>query len=312
MRGSWLPLLINRPPERLSKLRTLLPVAVPIWLQDNGYGQVLRSVPVGGGCINQGARLHTTGGQSFFLKTNPQAPVDMFLREAEGLTVLRQAAALDTREGLRLPLPFLSGPDFLLLEDLAPAPCQLDYWPRLGRGLAGLHQQTSPTFGFAHDNYIGSTPQPNDRVADGWNFFGHQRLLFQAKLVFDRGYLDRKALDQINWLARRLPELVPAQPASLLHGDLWSGNVITDELGNPALIDPAVYYGWAEAELAMTALFGGFNPVFYHAYQEVRPLEPGFRQRFPVYNLYHLLNHLNLFGTGYLGEVLEILDLVSR
>jgi fructosamine-3-kinase len=285
---------------------------VSIWLDENGYGQLLSRAPVGGGCINQGARLQTTSGQSFFLKTNPHAPADMFLREAEGLAVLRQAAALDFRDGLYLPLPFLSGPDFLLLEDLTPAPRQPDYWSRLGRGLAGLHQQTSPTFGFTHDNYIGSTPQPNDRVADGWNFFGHQRLIYQGKLAFDRGYLDRKALDQLNRLARRLPELVPAQTASLLHGDLWSGNVIADGLGNPALIDPAAHYGWAEAELAMTALFGGFNPVFYHAYQEVRPLEPGFWQRFPVYNLYHLLNHLNLFGTGYLGQVLRILDLVSR
>lgn len=281
-------------------------------MQENGYGQVYKSVPVGGGCINQGAHLQTTGGQSLFLKTNPHAPVDMFLREAEGLTVLRQAAALDTRDGLHLPLPFLPGPDFLLLEDLAPASRQPDYWLRLGHGLAGLHQQTSPTFGFAHDNYIGSTPQLNESDADGWNFFGHLRLLYQAKLAYDRGYLDRKALDQVNWLARRLPELIPEQPASLLHGDLWIGNVIADGLGHPALIDPAVYYGWAEAELAMTSLFGGFNPDFYHAYQEIRPLEPGFRQRFPIYNLYHLLNHLNLFGTGYLGEVWGVLDLLNR
>lgn len=290
----------------------MLPVLVLLWLEEKGYGQILQSIPVGGGCINQGARLQTTSGQSFFLKTNYRAPADMFLREAEALAILRQAANLNTKEGLRLPLPFLAGPDFLLLEDLAPAPRQAEYWSHLGRGLASLHQQTSPVFGFAHQNYIGSTPQNNDWDADGWNFFGHQRLLYQAKLAFDRGYLERKTLDQFARLARRLPELVPAQPASLLHGDLWSGNIITDSLGNPALIDPAAYYGWAEAELAMTALFGGFNPAFYHAYQEVRPLYAGFRQRFPIYNLYHLLNHVNLFGSGYLGEVLAVLDLVSR
>jgi fructosamine-3-kinase len=108
-------------------------------------------------------------------------------------------------------------------------------------------------------------------------------------------------------LAARLPQLVPQQPASLLHGDLWSGNAISDRHGAPAIIDPAVYYGWAEAELAMTALFGAFAESFYQAYQEMRPLESGWRERFDIYNLYHLLNHLNLFGESYLGEVRAIL-----
>jgi fructosamine-3-kinase len=109
-------------------------------------------------------------------------------------------------------------------------------------------------------------------------------------------------------LAGKLPDLVPAQPASLLHGDLWSGNAIADQHGQPAIIDPAAYYGWAEADLAMTALFGGFSGEFYQAYTEVRPLAPGWRERFSLYNLYHLLNHLNLFGRGYYGQMIQTLD----
>lgn len=112
---------------------------------------------------------------------------------------------------------------------------------------------------------------------------------------------------RVEKLCDRLPELIPEQPASLIHGDLWSGNAMFDSRGQPAIIDPAAHYGWAEAELAMTTLFGSFPDVFYRAYQEARPLEPDFRERFPIYNLYHLLNHVNLFGGGYLGQSLSIL-----
>ena len=114
--------------------------------------------------------------------------------------------------------------------------------------------------------------------------------------------------DAVRKLGKRLSELVPEQPASLIHGDLWGGNAMTDENGSPAIIDPAVYYGWAEADLAMTALFGGFNDRFYAAYIERRPLPPGWRERFGLYNLYHLLNHLNLFGRAYYGQVMGVLN----
>ena len=122
-----------------------------------------------------------------------------------------------------------------------------------------------------------------------------------------RGYLNVKDVDQIERLIGKLNQLVPQQPASLLHGDLWSGNAISDSEGSPALIDPAVYFGWAEADLAMTDLFGGFSDAFYSAYNEVNPLASGWRERFPIYNLYHLLNHVNLFGQSYLSQVRTIL-----
>src|SRR5690606_12476598 len=161
---------------------------------------------------------------------------------------------------------------FLLLEDLQPAARAADYWQQLGHGLAQLHQHTSTQFGFAYDNYIGSTPQPNGWMDDRYASFAERRLGYQAQLAHSHGMLGTVDATAIDRLAARLPQLAPRQPASLLHGDLWAGNAITDLHGAPALIDPAVYYGWAEAVLAMTLLFGGFAPEFYFAYNEARPL----------------------------------------
>ena len=279
----------------------MLPSPVTSFLVENDYGPVTGARPVGGGCISNGVRLITASGATFFLKTNPSAPADMFAREAEGLRALR------VEDGPVVPATYLWGVDFLLLEDLSPAPLQADYWLAFGRRLAALHNHTAARFGFPQDNYIGSTPQPNPWTEDGYAFFAEHRLLFQARLAHQRGLLSAEDLRRVEHLAARLPELIPEQPASLIHGDLWSGNAISDARGAPALIDPAAHYGWAEAELAMTALFGGFPSTFYRAYEEIRPLEPGYRDRFPVYNLYHLLNHLNLFGRGYLGQVQSIL-----
>ena len=279
-----------------------IPGEVENWLADSGCGEVTAVYPVGGGCINEGRRLVTAGGKSFFLKTNLAAPAEMFAREAEGLQALRAGA------GPRAPEPLLWGETFLLLEDLGSASRERDYWPRFGRALAALHARTQPRFGFEHDNYIGSTPQPNPWNEDGYRFFGEQRLLFQARLASQRGRLGQQGLRKVEAILQRLPEIVPVQPASLLHGDLWSGNAIAGPSGEPAVIDPAAYYGWAEADLAMTALFGAFPDSFYGAYLEVRPLAAGWRERFPVYNLYHLLNHLNLFGQSYLGEVLGVIE----
>jgi fructosamine-3-kinase len=285
----------------------MIPDAVQTWFIENGNGKIISSRPVGGGCISNGTRLKTASGTTFFLKTNLNAPTDMFASEAEGLQELRAPGGVPVSGGPALPEPFLWGQDFLLLEDLNPAPRREDYWPEFGRRLAALHNHTRPLFGFHHDNYIGRTPQPNPWTESGYDFFAEQRLLFQARLAHRRGLLSREDLGRANRLAARLPDLIPAQPASLVHGDLWSGNAMTDSQGGPALIDPAAYYGWAEADLAMTALFGAFPEAFYRGYQEVHPLALDYRERFPIYNLYHNLNHLNLFGGGYLGEVTSIL-----
>jgi fructosamine-3-kinase len=223
----------------------------------------------------------------------------MFAREADGLR------ALAVEDGPRVPAPYLHGKDFLLMEDLTPGGRSKDYWQVFGRQMAALHSHTNPQFGFDADNYIGSTPQPNPWTEDGFEFFDQHRLVYQAEMAVKRGLLSRHEVDQVENLAGRLAELVPDQPASLIHGDLWGGNAMSDEHGQPAIIDPAAHYGWAEADLAMTALFGGFSSEFYTAYNEVRPLNVGWRERFALYNLYHLLNHLNLFGRGYYGQVMR-------
>ncbi len=284
----------------------MVPEAVIEWLAQQGFGDVQSTRPVAGGCINNGVRLQSSSGKSFFLKTNLHAASDMFAREADGLIVLSSDEG-SASQGPRVPRPYLHGKIFLLLEDLVPAQRQRDYWPVFGRQLAALHNRTNPRFGFDHDNYIGSTPQPNTWAEDGYTFFAEQRLEFQARLAQRQGLLSPVDVQRVRKLAGRLPGLIPAQPASLIHGDLWGGNAITDENGAPAIIDPATHYGWGEAELAMTTLFGSFPEAFYQAYQEVRQLEAGYTERFPIYNLYHLLNHLNLFGSGYLGQVQSIL-----
>lgn len=279
----------------------MAPNSVKEWLQENGYGAILSERPVGGGCINNGTRLQTESGRDFFLKTNSHTPADMFEREAEGLEAIR------VESGPRVPQSYLFGSDFILLEDLAPAPRRSGYWPEFGRKLAALHNHTKMQFGFFHDNYLGSTPQPNPWTGDGYVFYTEQRLMYQAKLAQRNGFLRVGEVSLVERLCRWLKEWVPVQPASLIHGDLWGGNVLTDEYGAPAIIDPAAYYGWAEAELAYTALFGAFPEAFYQAYQEIRSLEPGFWERASLYNLYHLLNHLNLFGEGYYGEVISVI-----
>lgn len=275
--------------------------AVLDWIHQAGLGEISAVLPLGGGCINNGARLVTSRGPTLFLKSNPAAPADMFAREADGLRALNVPGAP------RVPIPLLTGNDFLLTEDLAPAPPGSAFWTDFGRQLAILHQQVGERFGFEHDNYLGSTAQPNAWTEDGFQFFAEQRLAFQADLARRRELLSRVEQDAVHRLGARLPELIPLQPPSLIHGDLWSGNAISDAAGEPALIDPAAHYGWGEAELGMTMLFGGFPPAFYAAYEEQRPLESGWRQRLPIYNLYHLLNHLNLFGSSYLGQVRSIL-----
>lgn len=287
--------------RRTEKMTADIPNAVSAWLRENGLGGVTGSRPVSGGCIHNGSRLMTESGKTVFLKTNSRVPKDLFAAEAAGLR------ALASPDVLRVPEVYAVGEDFLLIEDLAPGPRVSDYWVRLGRGLAALHQVRGPAFGFEIDNYIGSTPQPNRQTSNGYVFFAEQRLAFQAELAHRNGILSAESRTRVGALAARLPDYVPDQPPSLIHGDLWSGNLLSDATGLPALIDPAAHYGWREADLAMMTLFGSPPPKFFDAYCELAPLPPGFHSRFPIYNLYHLLNHLNLFGVGYLGQVEAVL-----
>jgi fructosamine-3-kinase len=278
-----------------------VPEDVSAWIAKQENGQIISSEPIAGGCINNGSRLTTDSGATYFLKQNSSVPDDMFAREAQGLK------ALMVESGPRVPIPHLHSHTFLLLEDLKPARRKSTFWRTFGVKLANLHQNTHSKFGFDQDNYIGSTPQKNTWTTNGFEFFATHRLSFQADLAMKGGYFETTDQIQLEEVIKKLPTLIPEQPASLLHGDLWSGNAITDEEGNPAVIDPAVHYGWAEAELGMTALFGGFPQESSAAYNDELPLESGWRDRLQIYNLYHLLNHVNLFGYGYLGQVRAIL-----
>ena len=271
------------------------------WLRTNNLGEITRSEPLGGGCIHQSQIIHTASGKSFFLKQNKSAPPDMFQKEAQGLDILR------IPNGPVLPEVFLFGESFLLLEDLRPAPHCKDFWLIYGRKMAALHLVVKDRFGFQTDNYIGKNPQRNSWNNVGFDFFRECRIIPQMIMAEGRSLLSSEDVKKIEKLLGKFPDLIPAQPPSLLHGDLWSGNLITDSRGRPAIIDPAVYYGWAEADLAMTDLFGSYPEDFYRTYQEIRPLDQGYRSRFPLYNLYHLLNHLNLFGRSYLPQIRGIL-----
>ncbi len=280
-----------------------IPQPVVDYCLANDYGAIHRITPLGGGCINNASRLDTDHGP-LFLKVNRSTPPDMFEREAEGLN------ALATPKAIRVPAALCFGPDFILLEFIEPGQGDREgrpYWETLGVQLGALHNTTSPRFGFEHDNYIGSTPQVNTWEDDGYIFFAEHRIRFQAELAHRNGLLDRANLQSLIFILPRLPSLIPPQPASIIHGDLWSGNIHTGPNGEPVLIDPAAYYGWAEAELAMMTLFGSPPSAFFSAYESVHPLASGYTERFDLYNLYHLLNHLNLFGEGYAGSVRAII-----
>ncbi len=286
---------------------------MPLWTQiaatiSSATGTPFDPLPpqsLGGGCINAAYRLPGRDGRAYFVKLNEARLGAMFAAEAEGLAELAASATL------RVPTPIghgeVAGQAFLVLEllDLSGH----GGLEALGRGLAALHRTTRPHFGWHRDNTIGATPQPNGEETDWATFWGEHRLGFQLDLAARHGH--RGALQQRGEALRAaLPALLSdhrPQP-SLLHGDLWSGNYAISAGGEPVIFDPAVYYGDREADLAMTELFGGFGPRFYAAYQEAWPLDPGYPIRKELYNLYHILNHLNLFGGGYGSQALRMME----
>jgi fructosamine-3-kinase len=272
---------------------------------------IAETTPVGGGCINHAEILLLEGGGRLFAKSNASAPPEMFEREAEGLRALARPGALRVP---RDPVAGgIGGTVFLVMEAVPTGRPKPGYFRDFGRRFARLHRETvhdaPEPFGFPHDNFLGSTPQPNGWMASWADFFRERRLGHQLRLARERGLSD----DELDRLGDRLLDAlddwldVPEEPASLLHGDLWSGNYMSDDAGEPVLIDPAAYYGHREADLALPELFGGFDSTFYAAYEEEWPLPPGSPERREIYKLYHLLNHLNLFGGGYRGRCVSIL-----
>ncbi len=258
--------------------------------------RVLDARPLRGGDIAQASLLDLSDGRQLFYKTAEGA---MFPAEAQGLRALSQAGCI------RVPSVIAVADDFLALEAIRTAARGPGFFEDFGRQLARLHRHSAPCFGFDGDNFIGATPQPNPRVPAGpgvWaTWYWEHRLLFQLRLAERSGRASRSLCRTMAALEAHVPALLAGtdEPPSLLHGDLWAGNYLVDDRGAPVLIDPAVHWGHREAELGMTLLFGGFGPGFYAAYEREWPLPRGWRQRVPLYQLYHLLNHLNLFGGGY-------------
>lgn len=259
------------------------------------------ATPCGGGCINEAWLLHGST-RDVFVKLNRASAKSMFAAEALGLNALAKAAAL------RVPRPIAqgeaNGQAFLALEALrfGPAP---DQGEGMGEALAALHRVEGPSFGWPGDNFIGSAPQHNDWLDDWPAFFRERRLRPQFTQAARLGSPVRGA----DTLLEAVDELLAGHTPrpSLLHGDLWSGNAAHDERGWPAVFDPACYYGDRETDLAFTRMFGGFGPGFYAAYEAAWPLPPAHERRAHLYNLYHLVNHANLFGGGYQSQAENVI-----
>jgi len=264
--------------------------------------------PVSGGSISKAWRIEGCG-HCYFVKTNANAAGhgDMFAAEAVGLAELADADAL------RVPRPVAHGDvehvGYLICEWVDCSPAGTDCAERLGHQLVTLHKHTAQQYGLNRDNTIGATLQKNTQANDWCSFWREQRLGFQLALAAKNGFTGRlqsKGAQLMDHLEMLLAGHQP--PASLLHGDLWGGNWAADEQGMPVVFDPAVYYGDREADLAMTELFGGFPAAFYEAYNEVWPLDDGYKLRKTLYNLYHILNHANLFGGGYVAQAEMMID----
>ncbi len=262
-----------------------------------------RATAVGGGCINRAVRLDD-GERRFFVKLNDARLLEMFEAEAAGLEEIGQSATL------RAPRPVCFGiagkEAYLVLEHLDLG--RSGDSAKAGARLAAMHRISNDRFGWRRDNHIGATPQPNTPTGDWIDFWRDRRLGVQLELAFRKGGGD-KLRQRGEQLLERFPALVDHAPRpSLLHGDLWGGNLAYDTRGSPVVFDPAVYYCDREADIAMTELFGGFDNRFYAAYEESWPLDPGYRTRKTLYNLYHILNHFNLFGGGYGAQALGMID----
>jgi fructosamine-3-kinase len=242
-------------------------------------------------------------GRRVFVKHRADVPADFFAAEARGLAVLAQSATT-----LRVPAVFAVAAQGIVIEDLGSGRPSLRDWESAGCGLAQLHAVPGVAFGFDADGYCGDSAQDNTNDGDGFRFFAERRLLPQARRAVDRGLLDQADAQRIETLCARLPALLPAARPVLIHGDLWSGNLHVCANGELALIDGgAVHNGWADCDLAMLMLFGEPPRVFFDAYEGAAGIDSAWRRRAPLLNLYHLLNHLNLFGSGYLGGVRAVL-----
>jgi len=259
---------------------------------------------VSGGDINETFKLGTSDG-SYFLKLNSSPPADdFFKKEEEALQVLAASCKL------RIPRPLFLGKSgihaFLVMEYLEKSPPGPRFWQDFGAGMAELHKQSTDDFGWKNDNFIGLLRQNNGRQKNWAGFYGQNRIMPLAIKAFDQQKISASEVKLAERLSARLQELIPEEQPSLLHGDLWCGNFMACREG-PSIFDPAVYYGHRETDLAMTQLFGGFEKEFYDSYEASFPLQSGWKERIPLFQIYPLLVHLILFGGHYRESVISII-----
>ena len=267
---------------------------------------LVSAMPVSGGSIHRAWHIHD-GLRHYFVKANTRGTATMFAAEEEGLQALSAAGVV--RTPTFVTTGHTANQAFLVLEYLDLATLDQTGGARLGAAMAGLHRVTGHSFGWTRDNFIGATPQHNAPHESWPYFFGERRLRPQLQLALQSG-MDKTLVAKGCAVIERIGSLfIDYQPApSLLHGDLWSGNAAQCRDGTAVIFDPACYYGDRETDIAMTELFGGFSASFHAAYGAAWPLDSGYETRKPLYNLYHILNHFNMFGSAYLGQAQGMIE----
>ena len=260
---------------------------------------------IGGGSISQSYRVRTTE-NNYFIKVNNDINAElMFKAEASGLNLLRANSSFNIPKVASVVSD--KSASYLVMNFIQSSGRSSKYWYNLGQKLAALHKNSNKKFGLHESNFIGSLPQQNDFEDDWPSFFANRRIIPMVEMAVNEALVAKSIVTRVESVLNKIVVLMPNEPPSLVHGDLWSGNLIVDSQGQPCLIDPAVYYGHREMDIAFSHLFGGFDREFYEAYEEAYPMDPNFDERIDLYNLYPLLVHLNLFGRSYLGQIENIL-----
>jgi fructosamine-3-kinase len=282
----------------------VIPAQVLEFARRHDLGEWVSEESLQGGLISRTRRLNFSTGSTLVLKQCETAPPGLYPIEADGLNTLR------VEGGPRIPTVLAATENYLLLEDLGKGEPGPGYWQEFGRRVAILHSNTNDKFGYHQDNYLGILLLDNTWTEDGHEFFGRTRILRFLQEPKTIRELTAQEIKQVESIAKRLPDLVPYQPPSLLHGDLWTSNMPCAASGEPCLIDPAVYYGWPEAELSMAWGYDGVDPGFFDAYREMHPLEPGWEERMELLNIRELLSMIAHTSNEYdtVTKLREVLD----
>lgn len=286
----------------------MLPDSIKQFLKSLHQEDINQISPVGGGSINDAYR-YSVEGKEFFMKLNKEVK-GIIEKEVEGLKAISSLDCIATPEVIAFER--IDDFELLILPFLRGGLKSSEAWENFGQQLAEMHKKPAPYYGWHQANFIGSLPQANKPTSDFISFFINERLRPQVDLAKKSNYLSLAEINQFEQLFKKLNEILPDTKPSLVHGDLWSGNFMIGEQDTPYLIDPSIHYNFRETDIAFTYLFGGFDSKFYKAYNHYLRLEPGFEDRISLYNIYPLLVHLNLFGSGYYGSVINNLHQYVR